>query len=345
MKKPLIVAGPCSAESREQTLATCAAIAALGKVDVLRAGTWKPRTKPGGFEGSGVRGLGWLTKARELTGLPIMVEVATTDHVEKALKADVDMLWIGARTTGSPFSVQEIAEALRGVGKPLYIKNPLNPDIDLWTGAVERLEKCDVGEIGLIHRGFASMSGEFRNAPMWHVAIEMRQRFPEMTMLCDPSHICGNRTLLQSVAQRSADLGFDGLMLESHVDPDNALSDSFQQITPQVLGLLLDSIQWRSERGHSEQFVLALEMLRSEIDQLDGELLSILSRRMMVADKIGVAKRENNVAILQPERWNKIVERILAQADSLRLSREFLSVVLEALHNESIDRQNSIMSR
>src|SRR5580765_775083 len=262
-KRPLIISGPCSAETEEQVIQTAQRLAATGKVDMLRAGIWKPRTKPGMFEGVGVKGLPWLAQAKKLTGLPITVEVATGKQVHDALNFDVDVLWIGARTTVNPFSVQEVADALRGVDVPVLIKNPINPDLELWSGGIERLQKVGVKQVGMIHRGFSSYGNtEFRNAPMWHLPIEMKRRYPDMPLICDPSHICGNRTLLQQVAQKSIDLDFGGLMIESHVDPDNAWSDAKQQVTPQRLGELLSQIIWRKEDVNSEEYHLALEKLR-----------------------------------------------------------------------------------
>src|SRR5678816_1167465 len=247
-KRPLIISGPCSAETEEQVVETVQRIAATGKVDMIRAGIWKPRTRPGSFEGIGVKGLPWLLRAKKLTGLPTMVEVATGKQVDDAMNFEVDVLWIGARTTVNPFSVQEVADALRGTNVPVLVKNPINPDLELWTGALERLQKVGVKEIGMIHRGFSNYGNtEFRNAPMWHLPIEMKRRFPEMLLICDPSHICGNRTLLQSIAQKSIDLDFGGLMVETHIDPDNAWSDAKQQVTPERLAEILDGLIWRSE--------------------------------------------------------------------------------------------------
>lgn len=344
-KRPIIISGPCSAETREQTLETCRLIAATGRVDMLRAGIWKPRTAPGGFEGSGLKGLSWMAEAKVETGLPIAVEVATSSHVQNALEFGVDVLWIGARTTVNPFSVQEIADALRGIDIPVFIKNPMNPDLGLWAGAVERLRKAGINNVGLIHRGFSSFGvQQYRNPPMWHLAIDMRLRMPDVPMICDPSHICGNRTLLQSVSQQAADLNYDGLIIESHICPDKAWSDAAQQITPDGLTELLDSIEWRSETVEKPEFAHELERLRVQIDQYDSELFTLLSRRMMVAEKIGEIKRDNSVMILQAVRWDDIVARVLRQAEQLDLSREFLSILLNSIHMESISRQNRVMN-
>jgi len=344
-KRPLIISGPCSAETEVQVLETADRLKATGKVDMLRAGIWKPRTRPGSFEGIGTKGLPWLQQAKRNTGLPITVEVATGKQVEDALHFDVDVLWIGARTTVNPFSVQEVADALRGVNVPVLIKNPINPDLELWTGAVERVAKADVNNIGLIHRGFSSYGNtEYRNAPMWHMVIEMKRRNPDMILINDPSHICGRRDILADVAQKAIDLDFDGLMIESHIDPDNAWSDAKQQITPERLSEMLSNIIWRKEDVSSENFHVALDKLREQINQLDDELMLLLGQRMKVADQIGKYKKDNNVTILQTNRWNQILERAYGKSDKLGLSREFITKYLDAVHMESINRQNQIMN-
>ncbi len=344
-KRPLIISGPCSAETEEQVLATAQRLAATGKVHMLRAGIWKPRTRPGQFEGIGVKGLPWMAKAKELTGLPITVEVATAKQVEDALNFDVDVLWIGARTTVNPFSVQEIADALRGVDVPVLIKNPINPDLELWTGAVERVSKAGIKNIGLIHRGFSSYGNtEYRNAPMWHLAIEMKRRNPDMMLICDPSHISGRRDILQEVSQVSIDLDYDGLIIESHIDPDNAWSDAKQQITPEVLGEMLGGIVWRKEDIDNADLHTNMEKMRQQINQLDDELMQILSARMKVADKIGQYKKDNNITILQTNRWNAILERAFTKGEKLGLSKEFITKYFDAVHMESINHQNKIMN-
>ncbi|MFN5477894.1 MAG: chorismate mutase [Sphingobacteriales bacterium] len=344
-KRPLIISGPCSAETEVQVLETADRLKATGKVDMLRAGIWKPRTRPGSFEGIGTKGLPWLQQAKRNTGLPITVEVATGKQVEDALHFDVDVLWIGARTTVNPFSVQEVADALRGVNVPVLIKNPINPDLELWTGAVERVAKAGVNNIGLIHRGFSSYGNtEYRNAPMWHMVIEMKRRNPDMILINDPSHICGRRDILADVAQKAIDLDFDGLMIESHIDPDNAWSDAKQQITPERLSEMLSNIIWRKEDVSSENFHVALDKLREQINQLDDELMLLLGQRMKVADQIGKYKKDNNVTILQTNRWNQILERAYGKSDKLGLSREFITKYLDAVHMESINRQNQIMN-
>jgi chorismate mutase len=344
-KRPLIISGPCSAETEEQVLQTAQQLAATGKVDMIRAGIWKPRTRPGSFEGIGTKGLPWLQQAKKATGLPVAVEVATAKQVEDALHFDVDVLWIGARTTVNPFSVQEIADALKGVNVPVLIKNPINPDLELWTGAVERVAKAGINDIGLIHRGFSSYGNtEYRNAPMWHMVIEMKRRNPDMLLINDPSHICGRRDILMDVAQKAIDLDFDGLMIESHIDPDNAWSDAKQQVTPARLAEMLDSIIWRNEDVSSENFHIALDKLREQINQVDDELMQLLGQRMKIADQIGTYKRENNVTILQTNRWNQILDRAYGKSDKLGLSREFITKYLDAVHMESINRQNKIMN-
>lgn len=344
-KRPLIISGPCSAETEEQVLATANRLAKTGKVDMIRAGIWKPRTRPGSFEGIGTKGLAWMQQARKQTGLPVTVEVATGKQVEDALHFDVDVLWIGARTTVNPFSVQEVADALRGVDVPVLIKNPINPDLELWTGAVERVAKAGIKQIGLIHRGFSSYGNtEYRNAPMWHLAIEMKRRNPELMMINDPSHISGRRDILLDVAQKAIDLDFDGLIIESHIDPDKAWSDAKQQITPERLAELLDSIKWRHETTTEKEFIDALAKLREQINHIDDELIQLLGQRMKVADKIGTYKKENNITILQTNRWNAILEKAFAKGEKLGLSKEFITKYYDAVHMESINHQNKIMN-
>ena len=344
-KRPLIISGPCSAETEEQLVSTATQLAATGKVDMIRAGIWKPRTRPGSFEGVGTKGLPWLQKAKELTGLPVTVEVATGKQVEDALHFGVDVLWIGARTTVNPFSVQDVADALRGADVPVLIKNPINPDLELWIGALERVGKAGIKNIGLIHRGFSSYGNtEYRNAPMWHLAIEMKRRYPEMLLINDPSHICGNRQMLLDVAQKAIDLDYDGLIIESHIDPDNAWSDAKQQVTPERLGEMIGSIHWRKEDVASEEYHAALEKLRQQINHLDDELMQIIGQRMKVAEKIGTYKKENNITILQTNRWNSILERAFAKGEKLGLSKEFITKYFDAVHMESINHQNKIMN-
>lgn len=343
-KRPLIISGPCSAETEDQVVETAERLAKTGKINVLRAGIWKPRTKPGMFEGIGAKGLPWLQRAKKNTGLPTTVEVATGKQVEDALTFDVDILWIGARTTVNPFSVQEVADALRGVDVPVLIKNPINPDLELWGGAVERVARSGINNIGLIHRGFSSYGNtEFRNAPMWHLAIEMKRRNPALPLINDPSHICGRRDILLETAQRAIDLDFDGLMIESHIDPDNAWSDAKQQITPEKVGEMLSSIIWRREDIASDEYHAALEKLRQQINHLDDELLQILSQRMKIAEKIGQYKKDNNITILQTGRWNEILHRGMKEGEKKGLSKEFIEKYLDAVHMESINHQKKVL--
>ncbi|MBW7892997.1 MAG: bifunctional 3-deoxy-7-phosphoheptulonate synthase/chorismate mutase type II [Chitinophagaceae bacterium] len=344
-KKHIIISGPCSAETEERVLETAQRLAQTGKVDMLRAGIWKPRTRPGSFEGVGTKGLPWLQQAKKLTGLPTTVEVATAKQVENALHFEIDMLWIGARTTVNPFSVQEVADALRGADVPVFIKNPINPDLELWTGAVERIAKAGIKTVGLIHRGFSAYGNtEFRNAPMWHLAIEMKRRNPELKIINDPSHICGRRDILLDVAQKAIDLDYDGLMIESHINPDEAWSDAKQQITPEKLAELLGAITWRKEGSDSKELHTALEKLRQQINHLDDEMIQILSQRMSLAEKIGLYKKENDITILQTSRWNEILERAYKKGEKMGLSNDFITKYFDAVHMESINHQNKIMN-
>jgi chorismate mutase len=344
-KRPLIISGPCSAETEQQVIQTATRLAATGKVDILRAGIWKPRTRPGSFEGIGTKGLPWLQQAKKESGLPVAVEVATAKQVEDALHFGVDVLWIGARTTVNPFSVQDVADALKGADVPVLIKNPINPDLELWIGAVERVSNAGIKNIGLIHRGFSSYGNtEYRNAPMWHLAIEMKRRNPGMLLINDPSHICGRRDILMDVAQKAIDLDFDGLIIESHIDPDNAWSDAKQQVTPERLGEMISSIVWRTEEIDSEELHAVMEKMRQQINQLDDELLQLIGQRMKVADKIGQYKKDNNITILQTNRWNAILERAYERGEKLGLSQEFITKYFDAVHMESINHQNKIMN-
>src|SRR5690606_6569678 len=341
----LIISGPCSAETREQIMGVGRALHATGRVHIFRAGIWKPRTRPGSFEGLGEKALPWLTELRQETGLPVTIEIARSQQVETALKYDIDFLWIGARTSVNPFSVQELADSLEGVQKPVFIKNPLNADIDLWTGAVERIRKSGIENIALIHRGFSRFGAlKYRNEPLWSLVVEMRRRFPELPILCDSSHIAGNRNLLLEVSQKSLDLGYNGLMIETHPVPDEAWSDAQQQITPEQLVKLLDALSWRKEFTDKEEFNTALSELRSRIDAVDAEILELLAQRMRLADEIGENKKRNNITILQAKRWEEINERALAKCDTLNLSKRFIEDYFKAIHAESILHQNAVMN-
>ena len=343
-KKGLVLAGPCSAESEEQLLRTAIELSHTKKVDVLRAGIWKPRTNPGSFEGNGTKALPWLLRAKKITGLQTAVEVATAKHVEDALSFEVDVLWIGARTTVNPFSVQQIADALKGTNQTVLIKNPVNPDIKLWIGAIERLQKSGITDIGLIHRGFTSYGNtEYRNVPMWQIPIEMKRLFADMPLICDPSHICGNRTGLLSVSQKSVDLDYDGLMIESHYNPDLALTDKQQQITPDDFKQLLDSIIRKNSSSNEAAFVKQLDYLREQINHLDEELISLISNRMNVAKQIGEIKKNSQVTVLQSSRYNEVLERSIKKGEQVGLSNEFIKNYLEAIHIESIRIQNSLV--
>lgn len=341
MNCPMIISGPCSVESEEQILATAKALAQIHEVSMLRGGIWKPRTHPDAFEGRGEQGLVWLRKAKLETGLPTITEVATPEHVELALKYEINALWIGARTVVNPFSVQQLAEALAGVDVPVFIKNPVSPDLGLWLGAFERLEKAGVKQLAAIHRGFAHYKeSSYRNAPMWEIPIELKRRL-DVPVITDISHICGNRDLLQSTAQKALDLATDGLMIECHIHPDTALTDAKQQITPEELKTLLSSLTFRSK--HSGSVERDLAGWRSEIDDIDEELLHLLARRMEVSAQIGEYKKRNNVAVVQMDRWKKILEDHIATGNDMGLSPQLINEVFEAIHQASIERQSRIM--
>lgn len=344
-KKPLLIAGPCSAESREQVLQSAQLLRATQRVDILRAGIWKPRTRPGNFEGMGEAALPWMQEAQALTGLPFSVEVASARQVELALKYDCSVLWIGARSTANPFSVQEIADALKGVVVPVLIKNPVSPDIELWVGALERVEKAGIKDIGLIHRGFSFYGrSEYRNVPTWKLALEMKRRYPESPFLVDPSHICGKRHLLKEVVQSAIDLDYDGIMIESHPHPDEALSDAAQQITPADLVILLNDIIWRKETDSSEEIQQKLARYRRIIDHVDDDILNLLSRRMQIAEEIGLFKKKYNLTILQTARWNETLDRLIAMTEKLNLSPGFIKQYYDAIHMESIAHQDKVMN-
>jgi chorismate mutase len=346
VNKPFIISGPCSAETEEQTLATTKQIAATGKVHVLRAGIWKPRTRPGQYEGAGAEGLVWFAKAKKETGLPIATEVATAAHVEACLKAGVDILWLGARTTVNPFSVQEIADALKGVDIPVMVKNPVNPDIELWIGALERLNRAGITKMAAIHRGFSSFDkGPFRNAPMWDLAIELKTRVPDLEMICDPSHISGNRELIAMVAQKALDLDMSGLMIESHINPDAAWSDAKQQVTPAALAKIIDGLVVRSVSSDNKVFKDTLSVLREQIDQIDDEIMQKMASRMKISEKIGQYKKENNVTILQVNRWEEIIQTRVNLGKAMGLDEGFMRDLLRLVHHESIQVQTKVMNK
>lgn len=344
--KPLIISGPCSAETESQMIATAKQLAATKKVHVLRAGIWKPRTRPGQFEGAGAEGLKWLVMAKQETGLPITTEVATAAHVEACLKAGVDILWIGARTTVNPFSVQEIADALKGVDIPVMVKNPVNPDIELWVGAFERLNRAGINKMSAIHRGFSSFEkGPFRNAPMWDLAIELKTRIPGIEMICDPSHIAGNRELIAMVSQKALDLAMAGLMIESHLNPDAAWSDAKQQVTPTALAKIVEGLVVRTVSSDNKTFKDTLGLLREQIDQIDDEIMQKMASRMKISEKIGQYKKENNVTILQVNRWEEIVQTRAALGKAMGLDEGFTRDLLRLVHHESIQVQTKVMNK
>ena len=342
-KKRMLIAGPCSAETEEQVLQTAIKLSKQG-VKIFRAGIWKPRTRPGGFEGVGAKGLEWLKKVKSTTGMKVTTEVANIKHVYQALKAGVDMLWIGARTSTNPFAVQEIADALKGVDIDVMIKNPLNPDINLWIGAIERFQKNGIEKIAAIHRGFSTYEKTiYRNAPTWQIPIELKRLFPELTIICDPSHISGNRDLIKSVSQTAMDLDFNGLMIESHIDPDNAWSDAKQQLTPDAMMQILNSLKIREIKPQGISLE-TIEELRFKIDDYDQKLLELLSKRMDIVKAIGLYKKVNNMTILQSDRWSDILNSNIQKGEELDLSNDFVSSIFKAIHIESIAKQEKILN-
>lgn len=339
-KRPMVIAGPCSAETEEQVMDTAKAISAKG-IKIFRAGIWKPRTKPGGFEGVGTKGLPWLKRVKQETGMYVATEVATAKHVYEALKYGVDVLWIGARTTANPFAVQELAEALRGVDIPVLIKNPVNPDLELWIGGIQRIINVGLRRIGAIHRGFSSYDKKiYRNLPQWQIPIELRRRMPELPLICDPSHIGGKRELIASLSQQAMDLNFDGLIIESHCDPESAWSDKDQQVTPDILDYILNLLVIRDMNQTTE----SLTALRNQIDEIDNQLLDLLSKRMRVSREIGQYKKEHNMAVLQTRRYDEILKNRIEQAEPLDMADEFIRTILEAIHEESVRQQIRILN-
>ena len=340
-RRPLVIAGPCSAETEEQVLDTARSLAAEG-IRICRAGLWKPRTKPGGFEGVGETGIPWLQRVKRETGMYTSTEVATREHVAAALKGGVDLLWIGARTAANPFAMQEIADALRGTDVPVLVKNPVSPDLELWIGAIERIYNAGIRRIGAIHRGFTSIDKSlYRNHPMWAIPIELHRRLPRLPIFCDPSHIGGKRELIAPLSQQAMDLGFDGLIIEAHCSPDCAWSDKAQQVTPEALAYIIRNLVIRDESITTE----SLTELRSQIDKLDDQLLELLSRRMRVSRDIGQYKKEHNMPVLQTQRYEELLARRAGQAEQMGMDREFMCTVLQAIHEESIRQQMEVLGR
>ncbi|MFI3317322.1 MAG: bifunctional 3-deoxy-7-phosphoheptulonate synthase/chorismate mutase type II [Rikenellaceae bacterium] len=340
LERPMIISGPCSAESEEQLLSTAHQLSALG-VKIFRAGVWKPRTKPGGFEGVGKLGLEWMQRVRRETGMLISVEVATPVHVQQALEADMDMLWIGARTSANPFAMQDIADALKGVDIPILVKNPVSPDLDLWMGAMQRLRNAGITRLGAIHRGFSSYGDSlYRNQPIWSIPIELHRQFPNMPIICDPSHMGGKRSLIEPLTQQAMDLGFSGVMIESHCNPEAAWSDAAQQLTPCDLGDVLSRIVIRDKKVSTQD----LSDLRREIDELDGSLLELLAKRMKISRSIGIFKKEHDMPILQATRYDEILEKRGEQAASLGLDLDFVKDILQSIHEASVELQIKINS-
>ncbi len=345
LSHPLVIAGPCSAETEKQVIHIAHQLKGTSAT-VLRAGIWKPRTRPGNFEGVGEIGLKWLQTAKAETGMMIATEVANPKHVELALKHDIDFLWLGARTTVSPFIVQEIAQALKGTDKIILVKNPVNPDLPLWLGAVERLYTSDINNIGVIHRGFSTYEkSKYRNNPEWQIPIDLQNRFPDLPLICDPSHIGGRRDLISEICQTALDLNFNGFMIETHHDPNNAWSDAKQQITPEILNQITHDLKVRNKQVSSEDYLFELNKLRASIDVLDDKLLGALGKRMGVADAIGVLKNKNNVSILQTDRWNQVLGKMISQGLEKGLSEEFILKIFKAIHQESIDHQKKVNNK
>ncbi len=341
--KPLIIAGPCSAETEEQVLETARELAQYG-IKYFRAGIWKPRTKPGGFEGVGAKGLPWLAKVKEETGMKVCTEVAKREHVLQALEAGVDMFWIGARTSANPFAMQEVADAFKEGGKdvPVLIKNPVNPDLELWIGAIQRLYNAGINRIGAIHRGFSAYGKHlYRNLPQWHIPIELRRRIPNLPILSDPSHIGGKRELIAPLSQEAFDMGFDGLIIESHCDPDSAWSDKAQQVSPDVLNFILNTIALRDTACTTESITL----LRQQIDRIDNELLEVLNKRMRISREIGQYKKEHSIPVVQTGRYGDIMNSRVKAATEMGMSADFMKALLSAIHEESVRIQIEIFNK
>lgn len=343
LNHPLVIAGPCSAETEEQVLDIAHQLKD-SDVNYYRAGIWKPRTRPGMFEGVGALGLKWLQKVKAETGLKTATEVANRAHVELALEHDIDLLWVGARSTVSPFIVQEIADALQGTDKVILVKNPVNPDLSLWLGAIERLASSDIKKLGVIHRGFSTYEKtKYRNNPEWQLAIELQTKFPDLPLINDPSHITGRRDMIFDVSQTALDLNFDGLMIETHNDPDKAWSDASQQVTPKVLIQIMKDLKIRKESDPEAEFNSSLNNLRAQIDVVDNQIIELLGKRMKVADSIGLLKKQKNVAVLQSKRWNEILGKMVLEGEERGLSEEFVLKMFKAIHQESINHQEKIL--
>lgn len=344
LNHPLVIAGPCSAETEDQVLKIAHELKDTD-VSYYRAGIWKPRTRPGNFEGVGALGLKWLQKVKAETGLKTATEVANRAHVELALEHDIDLLWIGARSTVSPFIVQEIADALKGTDKVVLVKNPVNPDLPLWLGAIERLASADIKKLGVIHRGFSTYEkSKYRNNPEWQIAIELQSRFPDLPLINDPSHITGKRDMIFDVSQAALDLNFDGLMIETHTNPEKAWSDAAQQVTPKTLVKIMEDLRIRKESDPEAEYMSALNNLRAQIDVVDNQVLELLGKRMQVADGIGALKKEKNVAVLQSKRWNEILGKMVLEGEQKGLSEEFILKLFKAIHQESINHQEKIIN-
>lgn len=340
-ERPLVIAGPCSAETEEQVMNTAAQLAAKG-IRIFRAGIWKPRTKPGGFEGVGAVGLPWIVRVKKELGMLVSTEVATPKHVEAALEAGIDILWVGARTMANPFAVQELADSLRGTDMPVLIKNPVNPDLELWIGGLERINGAGIKRLAVIHRGFSSYDKRiYRNPPMWHIPIELHRRIPELPILCDPSHIGGARELVAPLCQQAMDLGFDGLIVESHCNPDCAWSDAKQQVTPDVLDFILEKLVIRQLSQSTE----SLETLRRQIDEIDNALIEMLTKRMRISREIGQYKREHDMTIVQTGRYTEILDKRGAQGVLCGMSAEFMKSIFEAIHEESVRQQIDVLNK
>jgi chorismate mutase len=344
LNHPLVIAGPCSAETEDQVLKIAHDLKDTD-VSVYRDGIWKPRTRPGMFEGVGAIGLKWLDKVKKETGLLTATEVANSSHVKLALEYDIDILWIGARSTVSPFIVQEIADALKGTDKIVLVKNPVNPDLALWLGGIERLYSANIKKLGVIHRGFSTYEkSKYRNNPEWQLPIELQNRFPDIPLICDPSHIAGRRDILQDISQTALDLNFDGLMIETHIDPDNAWSDAAQQITPSVLVKMMNDLKIRTLTSEEADYKNQLNTLRTQIDVIDHGLLETLGKRMKVAVSIGKLKKKKNVAVLQTKRWNEILGNMILEGEKKGLSEEFVLRMFKAIHQESINNQEKVIN-